>query len=401
METPDTLTSESSDEVVTLSCKSGCLLRVPNDSSIEIDSITNELVIKSIDGPINVKKVHGQISLKSIGSFSVATAFSSFNAKHIEGDLFAEQISGNASIQDVDGDVVLKKVHGSLSFSGASPSLEATVYGKASLQLEPEAEGKYSVTSKSNIAYRLEPFTNATINMVSKSGNIRLNIPDNKQVMNVEEYELVIGEGNSVINLEAAGNIEISGGKGNQYEGEFIFDDLGDLTTLADDISQIVTDQIENQMDSISQHISDLTDNLSSIDISTSEKTRRKLESQRRKLERKLASAERTITQKARSAERRIEHKMRTRSRKAASDPVTDEERQKVLEMLQTQQIDVAQAEVLLAALEGRPPEPPPAPRVDPVEPVEPNEPAPVEPAEPVEPIDPNPPVNGEVVDEK
>jgi len=359
MELEDTLEMNSDGNTVKISCQSGCLLRVPNDSTIEINSISNDLVIKSINGPISVKQVNGQISVKSIGSFNAIDAHGNFNAKHIEGNLQCERISGNASVQDVDGDVVLKTVHGNLTFSGPSANLEANAYGKVTLELEPELEGIYNISTKGSINYRVQPFTNATISMVTKGGKIRLNLPDNKEAITSETHEFVIGEGDSKVALEAAGNIEISGSKGTHFESEFVFDDFSDFSSLADDISQIVTVQIEDQMESISQHISDLTNNLSNIDIQTSEKNRRKLESERRNLERKLANIERKVQHKARGAERRIEHKMRYRRRKTASDPVSDEERQMVLEMLQAQQIDVAEAEVLLAALEGRAPKPP------------------------------------------
>jgi hypothetical protein len=357
IEVEDTLKTDTDGNTVTISCQSGCLLRVPSESSIEIDTVTNDLVIKSLDGAINVKQVDGQISVKSISSFSVENAHSNFNAKHIEGNINCTKVAGNASVHDVDGDVLLKKVHGNLTFSGTSSNLDATTFGNANLELEPESGGKYKVISKGSITYRVEPFTNATISMKAKGGKIRLNIPDNKDTLKTDTHELVIGEGDSEVTLEATGNIEISSSKGSRYEGEFILEDLSQLSTLADDISLIVTSEIENQMDSISQHISDLTSNLSNIDVHTSDKARRKLESQRRNLERKLASVERKAHQKARTVERRIEHKMRARRRGPASDPVSDEERQKVLEMLQAQQISVEEAEVLLAALEGRTPE--------------------------------------------
>ncbi|MEN8240454.1 MAG: hypothetical protein ABFS17_00920, partial [Chloroflexota bacterium] len=214
MELEDTLAMKADGNTVKISCESGSLLRVPNDSTIEIGSISNDLVIKSINGPINVKQVNGQISVKSIGSFNVADAHGNINAKHIEGSLQCERISGNANVHDVDGDVVLKAVHGNLNLSGPSENMEANAYGKVTLELEPEPEGIYNISTKGSINYRVEPFTNATISMTTKGGKIRLNLPDNKQAIKGETHEFVIGEGDSKVALEAAGNIEISGSKG-------------------------------------------------------------------------------------------------------------------------------------------------------------------------------------------
>jgi DUF4097 and DUF4098 domain-containing protein YvlB len=364
MEHEDTMTADTDGNTVTIGCTSGCLLRVPNDSTIQIDEIMNELVIKSIDGTIEVGKVHGQVMIKSIRSFSVDQVFSQFNAKHIESDLTCGQIHGQASIQDVDGIISIDRVLGNLNVRGYSSGLTVETNGNANLALEPELEGVYQVKANGNISCKLEPFANAAVTLKTKGGKIRLNIPGKKEILAAKEHQEVLGEGDSNITLEAIGNIELSQATEKRIEGdfEFEFEDFGDFSTLADDISQMVTDQIETQMDSISQHINDLTSNLANIDVGTAERTRRKMEAQRRNLERKLAGVERKALHKARMAERRIEQRMRTRSRRPASDPVSDEERQKVLEMLQNQQISVADAEVLLAALEGRTPNAPAAP---------------------------------------
>lgn len=356
MEFEDTLKTGFEGEIITCSCNSGCLVRIPSDSILNIDKVTNDLVIKSVDGPINVNQVNGQIMVKSIGSIKVEKVSGNFNAKHIEGDLRCGKITGNANIQDVDGEVVLGQVTGNLTMRGYAAGLRAEVTGNANLGLEPEPDGEYTVSTKGNISCRLEPFSNATISLRSKSQKIRINLPEEKQTLKVKEHVIVLGDGESEVNLEAVGNIEITGSSDYSTEGDFVYEDLAGLTYLADDISQMVTGQIESQMDSISQRINDLTNNLPGLDVSASEKTRRKLEAKRRSLERKLASAERKAEFKARQAERRADRRRRMEQvgQKPASDPVTDVERQKVLEMLQDQQISVTEAELLLAALEGK-----------------------------------------------
>jgi hypothetical protein len=359
MEYEDTLETSTEGDTITISCKSGCLLRVPNDSLLSIENVSNDLVIKSLDGFIRVNQVKGNVLVKSICSISVEKVSGNFNAKHVESDLEFGEISGNANIQDVDGQVSFNKVLGNLTMRGYSAGLNADVIGNANLRLEPEPDSEYIVSAEGNIICRLAPLTNATISMTSKGQKIKIDLPEEKQILDQKEHEIVLGDGESIVRLEARGNIEISGSREYRYEDEFDFEELGEITTLADGISQMVTGQIESQMEAITQHIDELTSNLPGVDIRSSEKTRRKLEAKRRSLERRLASAERKAEFKARQAERRIHRRrsMERTGRKAASDPVTDEERQKVLEMLQNQQISVTDAEILLAALEGRTPD--------------------------------------------
>jgi hypothetical protein len=359
MEHEDTLETSTAGDTITISCKSGCLLRVPNESLLTIENISNDLVIKSVDSFIRVNQVSGNVLVKSVCSISVDKVLGNFNAKHVDSDLEFGEILGNANVQDVDGHVIFNKVAGNLTMRGYSAGLKASVVGNANLRLEPEPDSEYDVSAEGSINCRLAPFSNATISMTSEGGKIKIDLPEEKQTLNQKEHVVVLGDGESVVQLEAVGNVEVSSSREYRYEDEFDFEELGEITTLADDISQMVTGQIESQMDAITQHIDDLTSNLPGVDIRTSEKTRRKLEAKRRSLERRLASAERKAEFKARQAERRIHRRrsMERTSRKPASDPVSDEERQKVLEMLQNQQISVTEAEILLAALDGRTPE--------------------------------------------
>jgi hypothetical protein len=77
----------------------------------------------------------------------------------------------------------------------------------------------------------------------------------------------------------------------------------------------------------------------------------RKLESARRRAELKARSAEMA----ARDRRRRPEpYEWASPQSETASQPVSDEERLLVLQMLEQQQITIEQAEQLLAALEGR-----------------------------------------------
>ena len=107
-------------------------------------------------------------------------------------------------------------------------------------------------------------------------------------------------------------------------------------------------------MNNLTKHINQLTSQIPGSQIE--ERTKKNLEAKRKTLERKLARVEQRALQRAQQAQRRVSYAPRkySRSTKTSSDPVTDQERQKVLEMLQNQQITVADAEILLSALEGK-----------------------------------------------
>jgi hypothetical protein len=87
-----------------------------------------------------------------------------------------------------------------------------------------------------------------------------------------------------------------------------------------------------------------------------------KMQRAQERLQRKLESARRRAEMKARAAERAARDRRRRPETstwsppepESPSQPVSDEERLMVLQMLEQQQITLEQAEQLLAALEGR-----------------------------------------------
>lgn len=352
----DTLSIENENDSFTVECDSGCILRVPVDSSLQIGTVDGELMLKSLENQIEVETVNGQILAKSVGPMKIGKAKGNINIKYVEGDFSCEVVQGIANIQDVEGSITVKENDGNLTIKGFSSEISATTKGNASLRLDPKLGGEFVIKADGNISCRLEPDVSAEIHLISGAENIKVEAFGTSDRINAKEHEFDIGDGDSKITLEAAGNVDLSALLDSESDWGFNFEIGEDMSSIADDISQVVTEQIEQQMDSLARHINELTSKFP--DSSVEERTRKNLEAKRRKLERKLEHAERRVAQKVRDKARQTAASARRYSyrREPASDPVTDQERQKVLEMLQNQQISVNEAEILLAALEGNTP---------------------------------------------
>ncbi len=350
----DTLSIDLINDKLSVRCESGCLFRAPMESTLLIERVDGDLMVKSIENRIQAERVDGQFLAKNIGPIKIERVKGNFNISHTEGDLECATIDASASIQDVEGTITIENVKGNLTIKGFSAGISASTKGNATLRLETQPEGTYSIKANGNIKCHLSPGTSASISLSSKAQQIKLDAFGTKETINAREHEIKVGEGESTITLEANGYIDLSAPLHEDADWAFEFDFDDDISSMAGDISHVVTEQIEAQMDLLSERINEITANIPGTSAFINDRTKQKLEARRKQLERKLSRVEQQATIKARTKSRRNRPSTYQYTRETTSDPVTDEERQKVLEMLQNQQISVSQAEILLAALEGR-----------------------------------------------
>jgi hypothetical protein len=349
----DTLYVKQKEDSFDIKCSSGCMLRIPVESTIKIGKVERELLVKSIEGDIEIDEVNQQIILKNVSKTTIETANSNLNAKQIEGDLSIKTLNGNAVIRDVDGNLEIHDSNGSLNIRGLAHGLTANAKGNAILRFEPEPEGKYEINAIGSINCKVSPGAGGEVIIISSSNTIRVRVPELSEDLNIGEYHFEFGEGTSKITLNAGGSVSFTTYRpdddfGDEFEVAF----EEDFSNLADEITQQVTDQIESQMDALSAHLNEITASLS-IGMTSSERSRRKLESQRRLLERKLSRAQEKVDRKIHAMEARKRAYQHRYQGGRPSDPVSEEERKMILEMLQAQQISVEEAETLLEALEG------------------------------------------------
>ena len=249
--------------VIRLSCSSGCLMRVPEQSKITVGSVAKELIIKSIIGEIEVDEIGSQVNLKNVGKISINTINGNLFAKQIDGDLKVKSAHSNTVIRDVCGDLTIDENLGNLNFRGCVSNMVIDSEGNATLRLEPEPGGNFEVTVEGNIYCKVAPGTNANITLKSDSESIIIKSPELSDTLKQKEHTFELGDGESTITLEAQGKIDFISYSGEDLFGEeFEYEFEENFANLADEITQQVTDQIETQMDSLASHLDQLTNGL-------------------------------------------------------------------------------------------------------------------------------------------
>jgi hypothetical protein len=375
---PDDLNLEEQEDVLHLSCRGDCTIRLPSGAAVRIDRVQGEARIKFLDDVLQIDQVVGNLTLRNLAEVQVKSVNGNLNARNIAGDLSVERITGDASARNVQGRCQLLKVGGNVDLRGVDDSLEASCTGNLRLRLYTLDGERYALEASGNLNAEIPPDANADIKLHSTGESIRLRLAGQIQNLNTSDHELTLGGGGAAMQLDAGGSILLEAGPSGGFasdEDSDVDEDFGNLVDLSAQISQQVEAQMQAVTRQINEQLANLTASMNQIGFSE-EQRQRILEQARRsseraaeraqeqarraqeKLERKLEAARRRSEMKGRHAERRSRRvfniEIGDQPAEPASEPVSDEERLMILRMLEQKKISLAEAEQLLDALEGK-----------------------------------------------
>jgi hypothetical protein len=390
----DNLTlEEATENEVSINCKSDCHVRVPRNASLHCKQIDGNTSVKGVYGESLIDKINGNLDMRATGTTTIGKVNGNLTTKNIQGDLIVGTVNGNFTARDVNGSVTVNKtVDGNLILNDVDGEISASAGGRVTLRLDPTPGKKYRLEADGNITCRLPEDASVSIN-ISKASKIKFSLPgvEESPLSPEAPYSLVIGDGDSTMDLKAGGSVSLTGtGPDWDVMGDIDFDVGDEFDDYAEAITMQVNEQLEAQMQLMEQQLeaqmANLEINLKAAKL-TEEDTRRIEEQTRRaseraahqaeekmrraqvKLERKIAATQRKAERKARAAARRAERRKHAKQAKSYTwttpphpptpppppdiDPVSEEERLMILRMLEQKKINPEEAEQLLAAIEG------------------------------------------------
>ena len=327
---------EKNDEVF-LSSDGDLSLRVPTDSSLQLNKVNGDAAIRGVQGAIQLTEIDGDLSIRNAGSVSVETIHSDFSLRGVGGDLFVKNAEGDISIREVEGNVNLETVADDLALRGVQGNVNVFIGGDVIVYLEPKSHGSYSINAGDDILLVLPAKPNVTLSMQGEE--IVVDLPGVEDDDGRTTRSLVVGDGSANISLKAGGDVRVT----NKADAGETADEFGNFAGLNFDWSGF-GEQISHQVE--------------------------------RAVEQATRQAER-VARRAEEAGRRAERHAERRARKwrgkvnvgrwdwnigpngvitppsPPSEPVAEEERMAILKMLQEKKITAAQADELLKTLEG------------------------------------------------
>lgn len=336
---------------VTLSSGNDCIMRVPADSSVIVGNIGADANVKGISGVLKVQRVGGSLHLKRLGDVEIKSVAGNLTGRDIAGDMKINEVMGNANLRNVQGDLSAKMVSANFELRQGGDNVDAEAMGNAKVRSELGQKASYRIKCAGNAYCRLEGEEDVKATLKSGAEQILVLTPTQNQSLQAREHVLTLGEGKASVQIEAGGHIDFQAGNPQHKHFEFGQDlDFGydldsNLGGMVGEISEQISGQLEAQLESLENQLESLSDHIQTTSSAGLQKAQQR-----------IAEAQRRMEQRMRARAPGTARKPRTGASAGGPqpDPVTDEERMKVLEMVQEKKITVDEAEVLLATLEGR-----------------------------------------------
>ncbi len=375
----ETLIAEQKGDAVAVVCHSDCAVRVPHRSRVKILQVGGDARIKTIESPITVESVAGDLVLRTLGDVDLGKVGGDVSAKKIQGGLRVKFAAGDLSARGVAGDFLAEAIGGDLYLRDVGGDIRAQCRADVILNVEFTPEHEYEIKAGGDLACRLLPGASAAF-AVKFGGDLSVDVLAAKVTGSSREKTVTLGDGAARASLQASGDVSLSALTGDPEAlgelGEKFGEDFG---VMAEELSAHIGAQIESQLAQFEQQLNARLAGLGAVggvgvnaeDISERVRraTERAADTARRKAEAARRRAQSKIQAGQRRAERHAAHAVRGKHAAWSfptsftskpftppappSEPITDEERLSILRMVEQGKISVAEAEKLLAALEG------------------------------------------------
>lgn len=360
--------SANTDPIV-ISCDEDLIVYLPRGADVRVEKVAGDASLQALNGPVTLGPVAGDLTMNDLGPVTLGTVagdaslrnIGALNAETISGDFTlrgghgtcaVDKVGGDASIRDVDGMLTIDDVGSDLYVRNVHGGVTVKSGADVAFYVSPVAGEIYDITAGDDLITRLSPDARVNLHLNAKSpDSIQVDFPGVKIPEDCTACEVTIGErtdGMAEMLLTAGGDLLVTS-QADPWESAAAFDSgdwsIPPIPPLPPDFSERINRRVRASMERAQVHI----------------------EAASRRTEAKVQAAMRRAEMKARAAEVRGRRggqfnvnvgrwnwDLSPQGPVETDEAVSDDERLIILRMLQEKKISLAEAEKLLAALEGK-----------------------------------------------
>jgi len=371
----NTLDISTKTDPIVISCDEDLILYVPRSTTVKVEKVAGDAILQALNGMVTLGPVAGDLTMNDLGPVTLGTIAGdaslrntgAINAETIGGDFTlrgghgicaVDKIGGDGSIRDVDGMLTIENVGSDLYVRNVHGAVTVRAGADVAFYVSPVNGQIYDVTAGDDLIVRLSAEANVKLHLTASSrDSIQVDFPGVEIPEDCTSCEVILGEQTEAMAemlLTAKGDLLVTS-QADPWESAADFDSgdwrlppippIPPIPSLPADFSERINRRVQASMERAQVHI----------------------EAASRRTEAKIQAAMRRAEMKARAAEVRGRRgakfdvnvgrwswDLSPKGPVEASEAVSDDERLIILRMLQEKKISLAEAEKLLAALEGK-----------------------------------------------
>lgn len=321
--------SQDGDQVV-LSCPDDMALRVPRGASLNIQTVGGDLALRGVSGDVQIQTIGGDASIRDANNISLGAVHSDLSLRGARGNVSIRTIGSDASLREIQGNVSLESVGDDLVLRDVRGNLKVNVGEDVVLSLAPRPGNNYAVDAGDDVMLILPADSDADLAL--EGDGVIVNWPGVEAEEGATSRLLKLGSGGAKIAIRAGGEVRVS----SQERADQSPDEFGNFAGMMVDWSDFGA-QLGAQ---ISRRVEAATN-----------RAARAAERAARKAEAKVRGPH--VRGRVNVGRWDWNFDSRNTPPPAPREPVSEQERMAILKMLAEKKITAAQADELLAALEG------------------------------------------------
>jgi hypothetical protein len=318
-----------------------CRITVPHDVNVSVQTVGGDAKITDLGGALDIKTVGGDLVLRSVGTLQLKAVGGDLRLKWVAGDATLENVGGDATIREIDGAVWVANVGSDLYLRNVAGGCRVENVGSDLVLNVDFAPGQeYSFTTGGDILCRVQP-----------DANVRFVLPaEMPYTLDVEaeiaetgdaQLAITLGAGDAVVYLSGEGDLRLVG-----EEEDYVLNLGLQLEEELEARLSVLEEKLSQQLEGLDERIQEKT---AEFGIRAEDYARRAQEQARHTMDK-------VRRRMARKTKRKYEFDWGAPPAppKSRTEPVSEEERLMILQMVQDNTITIEDAERLLAALEDR-----------------------------------------------
>lgn len=331
-----------------------CRMMVPENVDVVVQQVGGSAKLSDLKMRLEVQAVGGDLMIRDVLEAAVGAVGGDLRLKRVAGAVQIGAIGGDGTIRDIAGhmhvdrvgaDLLVHAIQGSCIVDGVGSDLV--------LHVDFEPDNEYHFAVGSDVLCWVHPQTSARI-IVPLDARVTVGPELSVQREETDDSQiLTLGEGAATVFIDAGEDLRLVGD-----EEDYAFDLGIHIEEEVEARLSSLEEKLSQQLDGLDERISANAAQWASHAERWAERAQEQVEQLADRFSRKFESGRRGPTKRKRGP-RRLEFFWDSNDptriqRGPAIDPVTEEERLMILQMVQDGKISVEEAERLLAALESQ-----------------------------------------------